>query len=322
VAGTGSPPSGAGAHASARDRLAPLVERVDRSVLGRLWARLLEMEFVERSIALAAKAFVSLLPLLLVVAAFMPPRLQRGILDELAERLGLSGESLEYISGAFASADAIKASTSVFGLILTVLFAVSFTTAVQRVYLRAWRRPASGAIQDKRRALTWLAGTCVFLASVGSIGRLLVGPASVLSWLVGVAGAVCLWWWSAHTFLRGHVRWRPLLPTALVTGLGASIYAGAARIWMPRVLEGNVEQFGFVGVGMSFVTWFVGFGFLLVGAAALGPVLCDGDGALARWLRRDGVLAEGAPAALPGPDRLPSLRDYLRRGGNADTDDI
>ncbi|MCA0328644.1 MAG: hypothetical protein LCI03_01930 [Actinobacteria bacterium] len=322
MAGTGSPPPGPGLLASARERAAPVVEWLDESVVGRLWARLLEMEFVERSIALAAKAFVSLLPLLLVVAAFLPPRLQRGVLDELAERLGLSGDSLSFIQGAFASADDIKASTSLLGLLLTVLFAISFTTAVQRVYLRAWRRPAAGAIQDKRRALTWLAGTCAFLATVGSIGRLLVGPASVLSWLVGVAGAVGLWWWSSHQFLRGHVRWRPLLPTGLITGLGAAIYAGAARIWMPRVLEGNVEQFGFVGVGMSFVTWFVGFGFLLVGAAALGPVLCEGDGALARWLRRDGVLVDGAPPALPGPDTPPSLRDYLRRGGNADRDDI
>jgi hypothetical protein len=31
---------------------------------------------------------------------------------------------------------------------------------------------------------------------------------------------------------------------------------------------------------------------------------------------------DGAPPALPGPDTPPSLRDYLRRGGNADRDDI
>jgi membrane protein len=97
MAGTGSPPPGPGLIASARERAAPVVEWLDESVVGRLWARLLEMEFVERSIALAAKAFVSLLPLLLVVAAFLPPRLQRGVLDELAERLGLSGDSLAFI---------------------------------------------------------------------------------------------------------------------------------------------------------------------------------------------------------------------------------
>jgi hypothetical protein len=70
---------------------------------------------------------------------------------------------------------------------------------------------------------------------------------------------------------------------------------------------------------MSLVTWFVGFGFLIVGAAAAGPALADGDGRVARWLRHDGLLTPGAPEALPGPETPPSLLDYLRRD-RADTD--
>jgi membrane protein len=218
------------------------------------------------------------------------------------------------VQGAFSTPEQVKAATSLVGLVLTVLFAVSFTTAVQRVYLRAWRRPAHGALQDKRRGVVWLAGWVAFLATVGSVGRLLVGlPGTVATLAFALAGATGLWWWSAHTFLRGHVRWRPLLPTALITGVGASVYAAAANVWMPTVLEGNVAQFGFVGVGMSLVTWFVGFGFLIVGAAAAGPALVEGEGVVGRWLRRDGVLDPGAPPALPGPETPPSLLDYLRR---------
>jgi hypothetical protein len=88
------------------------------------------------------------------------------------------------------------------------------------------------------------------------------------------------------------------------------------------MLTGNVEQFGFVGVGMSFVTWFVGLGFLLVVAAALGPALAEGDGRVAAWLRRDGVLAPGARPSLPGPATPPSLRDYLRKAGTAQADEL
>jgi membrane protein len=292
----------------------------DASFVGRLWRRLLEMEFIERSIALAAKAFVSLLPVVIVIAAFLPDRLRAGVVEALATRLGLSGASLDYVQEAFSTPDQIRAATSVIGLVLTLLFAVSFATAVQRVYLRAWRRPAQRALQDKRRGVVWLAGAVAFLATVGSVGRLLVGlPGTFATLVVGIAGSSALWWWSALTFLRGHVRWRPLLPTALLTGIGASLYAAAASVWMPSVLEGNVRQFGFVGVGMSLVTWFVGFGFLIVGAAAAGPALADGDGRVARWLRHDGLLTPGAPEALPGPETPPSLLDYLRRD-RADTD--
>jgi len=288
----------------------------DRTVVGRLWQRLLEVEFVERSIALAAKAFVSLLPLVIVIAALLPEALRVAVISAMATRFGLSGDSYDLVQSAFVSADRIRASTSVFGLLLTILFAVSFTTAVQRVYLRAWRRPPQGALRDKRRAVVWLAGTLAFLAMVGSVGRLVAGlPGTFLTLAVSVIGSTCLWWWSAHTFLRGHVTWRALLPTAVLTGTGAVVYAGAASIWMPRVLSGNVAQFGFVGVGMSFVTWFVGIGFLLVAAAALGPVLCEGDGAVARWLRgpHGSPLTPGAPAALPGPSTTPRLIDMIRR---------
>jgi len=312
-----------GAVAAVRERAAPLVARADASLPGRLWRRLLEMEFVERSIALAAKAFVSLLPLLIVVAAFVPEVPRRGLVDSLISRFGLSGEALEYVQRAFASPDEIRASTSILGLVLTVLFAVSFTTATQRVFLRAWRRPAQGALRDKSRGTLWLAGSVVFLTSVGSVAKVLTGlPGTLATVLLGVAGSTALWWWSAHTFLRGHVRWRPLLPTGLLVGVGSAAYAGAASLWMLKVLEGNVEQFGFVGVGMSFVTWFVGFGFLLVASAALGPCLVEGDGALASWLRApDGVvLTPGAPPALPGPATAPSLLDFLRRSEPVDPD--
>jgi membrane protein len=139
----------------------------DASFLGRLWRRLLEMEFVERSIALAAKAFVSLLPVVIVIAAFLPTRLRAGVVEALATRLGLSGDSLAYVQEAFSSPDQIKAATSVVGLVLTLLFAVSFATAVQRVYLRAWRRPAHRALDDKRRGVLWLAGAVAFLATIG-----------------------------------------------------------------------------------------------------------------------------------------------------------
>lgn len=123
-----------------------------------------------------------------------------------------------------------------------------------------------------------------------------------------------MWWWTAHVMLRGEVRWRPLLPTAVLTGVGASLYAVAASVWMPRVLAGNVAQFGFIGVAMSMVTWFVGFAFLVVACAALAPALTDGEDRLARWLRGpdDDVLAPGAPPSLPAPAQQARLLDMLR----------
>ena len=57
----------------AQARLDPLRDRAERTLLWQVWNRMLEIEFVDRSVALAGKAFVSFFPLVIVVAAFMPP---------------------------------------------------------------------------------------------------------------------------------------------------------------------------------------------------------------------------------------------------------
>ena len=46
--------------------------RLERLLIWRVWERLLEIEFLDRSVALAGKAFVSFFPLVIVVAAFLP----------------------------------------------------------------------------------------------------------------------------------------------------------------------------------------------------------------------------------------------------------
>ena len=55
-----------------RTRIAALRTRLERLLVWRVWERMLEVEFIDRSVALAGKAFVSFFPLVIVVAAFMP----------------------------------------------------------------------------------------------------------------------------------------------------------------------------------------------------------------------------------------------------------
>ena len=83
----------------------------------------------------------------------------------------------------------------------------------------------------------------------------------------GVVGAVFSWWWTARLMLRGEVRWRPLLPTAIVTGVGVWAYTLTAAVWMPRAVAEHYVQFGSFGIALDFVTWFTGFSFPVIGAA-------------------------------------------------------
>jgi membrane protein len=286
--------------------------------VGRFWSRLLEVEFVDRSVALAAKAFVSFFPLLIVTAALSPAGARSSIVDGFANRFGISGDAFTTVKQAFASPDQTRAATGLLGVVLVVAYAVSFTTALQRVYLRAWRRPAGGGARNKGRGAAWVGGALALLLLLSSVRRLVGGPVgSVTLWAVGMTAAVLGWWWTARLMLRGEVRWRPLLPTAVVTGVGAWCYTLAASVWMSKAVTQHYQQFGAFGIALAFVTWFTGFAFVVVGAAVLGAVLAEGDDAAGRWLRaaRPSPLEPSAAAPLPGPTRPVRLSDAFGRAG-------
>jgi len=298
-----------------------LAARLESTTVGRFWARLLEVEFVDRAVALAAKLVVSFFPLLIVAAAVSPPRTRKAILETLAARFGLGGDALATVGSAFASPDQTKAATGLLGSLLVVAYAVSFTTALQRVYLRAWRRPAGGGMRNKGRGAMWVAGVLVVLVVLSSLRRIVAGPpGTVTVWLVGVVGAVFSWWWTARLMLRGEVRWRPLLPTAIATGLGVWAYTLAATVWMPRAVAKHYAQFGSFGIALDFMTWFTGFAFLVIGAAVLAPVLAEGDNVLGRWLLsgQPSPLEPSAAPGLPPPPRALRLSDAFALGHQDD----
>ena len=114
----------------------------------------------------------------------------------MTHQLGIGGAALETARGAFSSADDVRRATGIIGLVLTFFFASSFTTAIQRVDLQAWRRAAGGKTGAYTRGPAWLAVMLVFMALLGGLrGRMgahhrrhLPGPVSAS----GGAGAEVL----------------------------------------------------------------------------------------------------------------------------------
>jgi membrane protein len=297
----------------ARRRIAVLRSRLERLLLWRVWERMLEIEFIDRSIALAGKAFVSFFPLVIVVAAFAPERIRVSILTSLIARFGLRGDALTIARDAFASSEDIRKATGVLGLVFTIFFATSFTTAVQRMYLRAWRRPAHAGAGAYWRGAAWLVVVLVCLALLGglrgALGGGLVGFG--LFAIVSLAVTSGLWWFTAWFLLQGEVRARVLLPTAVITGVLTAGYAASATIWMPEVVTNNEAQFGFFGVALSLVTWFSGAAICVLIGACAGPVLAEDTGWVGRLIRGGDsrTLTAGARPPLPPPARELGLRD-------------
>jgi membrane protein len=276
---------------------------------------MLEIEFVDRSVALAGKAFVSFFPLVIVVAAFVPDRIRASITGTLTNRLGIRGDSLTIAKEAFVSAEDIRKATGVLGLVLAFFFANSFTTALQRVYMRAWRRPPRAGVGSYWRGVVWLVATLVYVALLGSLraalgGGLGLGPFVIVS-LAVTSG---LWWFTAWFFLLGDVRMRVLIPTGVITSIAMTAFAVSATVWMPTVVTDNEAQFGFFGVALALVTWFSGAAICVVVGACVGPVLAEDTGRVGELVRggESQTLTAGAPSPLPPPGRELGLRDAFR----------
>ena len=311
---------GTGDTGGSRKRTAELRTWLERLLIWRVWERLLEIEFLDRSIALAGKAFVSFFPLVIVVAAFVPARTRDSIVTALAARLGLQGDAFSLVRTSFASSDDIRKATGALGLALTILFAISFTTALQRVYLRAWRRPPHSGVDKYWRGVTWLFVMLVSLALLGFLRDAAADGTGIAVWAVaGLAVFVGLWWFTAWWFLLGDVRVRVLAPTGVITGIAMAGYGLSASIWMPEVVTSNEAQFGFFGVALALVTWFSGAAICILVGACAGPVFAEDTGRLGRFIRggEPGTLNADAPPELPPPTRDLSLRDAFRTGEDA-----
>ena len=303
-----------------RERIARLRTWLERLLIWRVWERMLEIEFVDRSVALAAKAFVSFFPLVIVVAAFVPARIRMSIISALAARLGLRGDAFSLVRSSFASSDDIRRATGLLGLVLTIFFATSFTTALRRVYMRAWRRPPHSGVDNYWRGVTWLVAILLSLAVLGGLRGAAGDGAGVVAWaVVALAVYVGLWWFTAWWLLLGDVRMRVLAPTGVITGIAMAGYGLSASIWMPEVVASNQEQFGFFGIALALVTWFSGAAICILAGACAGPVFAEDTGRLGRFIRggEPGTLNAGAQPELPPPTRDLSLRDAFRTGEDA-----
>jgi membrane protein len=309
--------SGTGEVRERKDRVRTWLERL---FLWRVWERLLEIEFVDRSVALAGKAFVSFFPLVIVVAAFMPDRIRVSIISVVASRLGLRGDALSLVQSSFASSDDLRKATGILGLILTIFFATSFTTALQRVYVRAWRRPPRSGVDKYWRGVVWLIAMVLSLAMVGGLRGVAGDGAGVVAWAVtALAINAGLWWFTAWWLLLGDVRARVLAPTGVITAMALAGFALSASVWMPQMVAKNEAQFGFFGVALALVTWFSGAAICILVGACAGPALADDTGRVGRFIRGGAsrTLNAGAAPELPPPTRDLTLRDAFQSGEDA-----
>jgi membrane protein len=240
---------------------------------GRAWlARFVEVQGVDRSMALAAQAFSALIPLLIVYSALLSRGEGSSVANSIIERFELDGAAAASVQQAFTSAETVQDSISLIGIVLVLISALSFSRGMQRLYENAYGLSSLG-MRNTRRALGWLAVIVVYVTVRPLLADATNSEAAEIAISLGLAGA--LWTATPYLLLGRRVSWRPLLPAAVLVAIGMTGLGATSVIWFPRTLAQSADQFGVMGVAFALLSWLVAWGFVLVIATTGGAVLAE-----------------------------------------------
>ncbi|GAA1812396.1 YhjD/YihY/BrkB family envelope integrity protein [Agromyces neolithicus] len=248
-----------------------------RSVAGRFVMRALrdirELELFDRAMTLAAQAFTSILPVLIVAGSL------RGSLNPeanslVANNLGLDDRTADLVQQSMPQQVEGVTLTQVIAALLLIVAATSFARALERCFLRIWKTPKAGI----RFAWRWVAGIVAIV-----IGLLVVvatrnivrgtDAISVLEFILEAAIWSALWWIASWVVVNRSISLRALLPGSVLAGLGFAVATVVGRGYLPGALAASAEQFGVLGLAFSYIGWlFVLMSVLLI-AVTIGRVI-------------------------------------------------
>jgi membrane protein len=259
--------------ASTRERVRRTRERFDASTAGRLQRRIVEVQLTKQALILAALALSLVIPALVTLAAILPLGAEDGGLGGFALRLGLTPEATHDLQQLFPSRTTVRNASTWIGATLTVVLTVRWPMALQRAYEIVWGLPFGG-LRSLGRPLLWLAGAVALVALAALVDPVLSGAAWLVALLaLGTPLAVAWAWWTQYLLLGGRVGWRPLLPGAVVIGVGlVGLRLGADVVLSPAITV-HFREYGPLGIVFVMLSWFVAFSVVLLGGAVVGHLL-------------------------------------------------
>jgi membrane protein len=238
--------------------------------LRRAIRRLIEFEFIDRSIVIASQAFSAGIPLLIVIGSIGPRRDGRNAAGHIINRFELHGSSADTVRTLFSPPPSVSSTLTWVG-ILTLLFAVSsFTRTVQRVYERAWQLERAG-VRGAWRGLVWLLGLVAYITVIALIkGSVTEGGDRLLRALIALIPGYAFWAWTPRILLGNRVDPKRFVPLAMLSTIGMALVALATPIYMPHLVETNAEKFGFIGVAFALLSWLIGVAAVAVICVVVG----------------------------------------------------
>ncbi|MFF8960698.1 YhjD/YihY/BrkB family envelope integrity protein [Streptomyces sp. NPDC014894] len=264
-------PQPAGAEPSPR-RVQRLHTRLLSSSAALAWNRAREMELLHRAMGFAALGFLTLVPLLVVVAAADPASGQ-GFARWLGQALGVSQASQDEVERLFGVPGTALQRTTAFGLAALAVFGLTFGSAVQTGYEKVWDLPTARWHTMWRHVvfLALLVFSLLVFVNTPAPSDSAAGTAGAA--LADVIGTFVFFWIAQRLLLGGRVRWRALLPGAVVTALAMLGLRIFSQFVFSPLIASNAVTYGPFGTVLVLQSWLVGVGVVVYGGALVGRLV-------------------------------------------------
>jgi membrane protein len=274
-----------------------------------------EFELMHRALGFAALAILTVIPLLILVAAANPTS-HFGLAGWVIYGMDLTGSSADALTRLLSAPARVLGTTSVFSAVLVSVAGVSFAGSVQAGFERIWGL-STGPWHKIWRQAVWMAGLVGYIYATATVGTVTHrGPAETAGRVaVAVVLGVAFFWWGLRFLLGGRVSYLAALPGAVATIVclaGLRVFSGL--VFEPLIVR-NAVSYGALGTVLIVQSWLIGVGWVLYGGQLFGRWFHDS------WLRdwADSRWGHGEP---PPPLGFPALGvRHWTKGNNREADE-
>lgn len=258
-------------------------------------------DVTDRAMTLAAQAFTSVLPIVLLLSA-MP---HNTWMAHALTNLGINPDDSDLMSTPTTGSLTLY---GIVGVLMTIGGATSLSRALGRMYITIWhltKLPMSGwwrwvvvilivplavAAQGFAPQLHGLNLFGLTFGDYATLGVILEIVATFLIWTT-------LWTVLPRALVSSQVPMRILWVYGAVTGLLVTIYLVGSRIFLPHILSETTHHFGTLGIVFVAISWLFFYAYGVVVVAILLYTMLTVETRTGLWMRTHlGVTRPLAPA--------------------------
>jgi membrane protein len=229
-----------------------------------------EFELMHRALVFGALAILTVIPLLIIIAAANPAP-HRGLAVWVIYGMGLTGSSARAVTAVFSAPTRVLGTTSVFSALLLSFAGVSFAGSVQAGFERIWGLPAGPWHKIWRQAV-WAAALVGYIYAAATVGAVTNDEPVEKAGRVAVAVVlgVAFFWWGLRFLIGGRVSYLAALPGAVATLLGlAGLRVFSGLVFEPLIAS-NAVSYGALGTVLIVQSWLIGVGWVVYGGQLFG----------------------------------------------------